>query len=65
MTGAVGSADGGTIDVTGKGTIVPDHQGDAKGQGGRVGAVVVTDLLDQQDKLSLEGFFTHCRVQVL
>jgi hypothetical protein len=28
-------------------------------------AVVATDLLDQQDKLSLEGFFTHCRVQVL
>jgi hypothetical protein len=27
--------------------------------------VVVTDLLDQQDKLSLEGFFTCCRVQVL
>jgi hypothetical protein len=30
-----------------------------------VAAVVVTNLLDQQDKLSLEGFFTHCRVQVL
>jgi hypothetical protein len=28
-------------------------------------SVVVTDLLDQQDKLSLEGFFTRCRVQVL
>jgi hypothetical protein len=41
MTSAVSSACGRTINIAGKGTVVLDHQGDAKGQGGRADAVKV------------------------